>query len=507
MTQLNFDDIRFPRIPLLCAVVLSTLVTGWQAWTSIHAYQVAKGYGAQSAAFEETKGRILHLDEILTMSARMAAATGDLRWADRYERAVPELDEAMARVLEIGDQSIVPVATTLEANARLIEIESRAFDLVRQDRASTASAILQDREYLAQKSLYAQGMQDFIEQTQAHLRDIVDEEWVLVTWSLASGVLSVACLIGVWLYILSRVTTWRTLIASAHEDRKRAVEELAEHRDHLEELVAHRTVEVEKQAKHLERALEAQTEYNNLQREFVSMASHEFRTPLTIIDGTAQRILRKWDKLPTEKIHKYIDDIQSTVTRMIGLIDSTLTAERLNAGKVEMAPQPVDLTALLNTVRDRQQRISTSHEISLELGEMPAEVRADPQLLEHVFTNLLSNAVKYSPEAPQIEVTGGLEAEGVRISVRDHGVGIPAKDLARVFQRYFRAGTAMGFAGTGIGLNVVQRFVEMHGGSVDVQSTENQGTTFLVWLPIECGLSQRAVGATQPDGPRVTAAA
>ena len=117
--------------------------------------------------------------------------------------------------------------------------------------------------------------------------------------------------------------------------------------------------------------------------------------------------------------------------------------------------------------------------------DLPETVQADADALEQVFTNLLSNAVKYAPHAPDIEVKACVEGKHVVISVRDHGLGIDDGDLPRIFERFFRAKTSTGIAGTGIGLNLVKTLVEMHGGSVRVESKVSEGSVFTVQLPIQ----------------------
>ena len=254
--------------------------------------------------------------------------------------------------------------------------------------------------------------------------------------------------------------------------------------ERLEAMVAERTATVEAQAEELEQALKTQIEYNTLHREFLSMASHEFRTPLTIIDGSAQRIIRRIGKIPPEELSERLRDIRSASARMIGLIESTLSAEQLEAGKIKIVLGDVDMTEMLKAVQHRQEEIASSHRIDLDLQDLPDGIRGDSKLLEQVFANLLSNAVKYSPDHDRVEVTGRKDGDWVVLTVRDHGLGVPATELPRLFQRYFRASTTIGIAGTGIGLHVVQKFVEMHEGSVHVESTEGEGTTFTVRLPI-----------------------
>lgn len=262
-----------------------------------------------------------------------------------------------------------------------------------------------------------------------------------------------------------------------------AQKELRAHRDHLEDLVRERTAEVETQAARLEEALRREKEFNVLRRKFVSMASHEFRTPLAIIDASAQRIGRRAEHADPADIRTRVDKIRNAVGRMLALIDSTLDLSRIEEGKVVLRPAPVDIAALVAEVCSRQQEISPTHIIRTDLDELPREIVADSQLLDHVFTNLLSNAVKYAPDSPEIDVRGRTTDDIATISVTDRGRGIPEAELPQMFQRYFRASTAHGISGTGIGLNLSQEFVELHGGAIEIESAVGAGTTFTVKLP------------------------
>lgn len=260
----------------------------------------------------------------------------------------------------------------------------------------------------------------------------------------------------------------------------RSLEVFKYHIEMLDEMSAGK----EEHRRQLSEALENERKYNALHREFVSMASHEFRTPLAIIDGAAQRLIRRAERMTPDELLERVGKIRHAVTRMIGLIDSTLSASRMEAGRIELAVEPCDLREILGTVCRRQQEIAPEHEIALDLRQAPKLIEADPKQLDQVFTNLLSNAVKYSPNKGRIEVMAGREGDMAVISVRDHGVGIPPAELPNLFERFFRASTSTGIPGTGIGLNLAKQLVEMHGGSIGVTSIPGQGSTFAVHLPM-----------------------
>ena len=237
-------------------------------------------------------------------------------------------------------------------------------------------------------------------------------------------------------------------------------------------------------ANQLEQALAKEKELNELQRQFISMVSHEFRTPLTIIDSTAQRMMRRRGRLTPDEFQQRTGKIRSAVKRMTMLVESTLSVARLDAGKFEMNPRYIDAGELVADNCRLQQEISASHDISVDVGAISGPIFADPYLFNHIFTNLLSNAVKYSPDGCKIEVRGWMEDEQFLVSIRDHGMGISDNDVPRLFERFFRAGTSTGIAGTGIGLHLVKQLVDLHGGSIEVESVEGEGSTFTIRLPI-----------------------
>ena len=249
-------------------------------------------------------------------------------------------------------------------------------------------------------------------------------------------------------------------------------------------------------AEELEVALAKEKELNEMQRQFVSMASHEFRTPLATIDNTAQRLKRQADKdkLTPTVTSERVKKIREAVVRMTKLIDSTLSLARMDNGKITIEVDACDVGKAVTQVCDRQQEIAKSHVISYDVSSLPDTIQADSGALDQMLTNLLSNAVKYAPDDPVIEVKAQSIEDCVMISVRDHGLGIDDDELPQLFARFFRAKTSTGIAGTGIGLHLVKSLVELHDGSVDVESIKGEGTTFTIRLPV--------AGPRQPEQPR-----
>lgn len=232
----------------------------------------------------------------------------------------------------------------------------------------------------------------------------------------------------------------------------------------------------------LERALAAEREMNLLQRRFISIASHEFRTPLAIILSAIQRIeTRLLDAIPPETALRF-QRIHGAIGRMNDMIERMLSSARADEGRLTPQPQPLDVVALVREAIHRQVTITPKIEITLRSSIESAIIAADPDLLDQVFANLLSNATKYSGNSHAIVVTvAGTDTE-LSVSVTDFGIGIAADDLPRLFSRFFRARSAEGIAGTGIGLHLVRTLVEAHGGRIAVESEIGRGSTFTVYL-------------------------
>lgn len=276
-----------------------------------------------------------------------------------------------------------------------------------------------------------------------------------------------------------------SLFGSEAIHARRAERQLASYQEHLESLVAERTEELERQALRLEEALDSERQLTELQRQFVSMVSHEFRTPLAVVSGSIQRLRRRFDRLSKDEVLSSYDRIERAVKQLVHLMESTLSASQLHAGSIAIAIQSCDLRALLEDVCKDQQEMSQQHEIITDLDKLPPSIQADGALLRQVFSNLLSNAVKYSPKGQYVWVETRVEDDQTIITVRDQGVGIPESELPRLFERYFRASTSLGISGTGIGLNFVRHLVEMHQGSIDVATKAGEGSAFTVRLHVD----------------------
>ena len=239
-------------------------------------------------------------------------------------------------------------------------------------------------------------------------------------------------------------------------------------------------------AEHLQRSLDSERELNGLQRQFVSMVSHEFRTPLAIIDGAAQRLERRPERITAERVLPVTRKIRTSILRLTELMESVLSVARMEEGRIRFEPAAVDLRAMITEICQNYAEINTVHQIDIDIDALPESYHGDVKLLRQAVSNLVSNALKYSPESTRVLVRGDVASNGgIVISVDDQGVGIPADELDRLFERFFRASTSTGIPGSGIGLHLVKHLVELHEGTMHVRSAVGQGTTFEIRLPAQ----------------------
>ena len=234
----------------------------------------------------------------------------------------------------------------------------------------------------------------------------------------------------------------------------------------------------------LTKALEKEKHLNELQSEFVSVTSHEFRTPLAIIDSSAQLLQKSSSPLTPEYINKQTNKIRRSIDRMVGLIESTLSLSKLETGKIEYHPTDTNLRELTQDITTRKTELCPDKQFSLDIEQLPTHFQGDKMLLEQILTNLLSNAAKYSPPNATIHISGTTTDEYTEIAIYDHGMGIPEEDIPRLFSKFFRASNTTSTAGTGIGLYVTKSLVELHHGTIHVDSTLNKGSTFTVRFPL-----------------------
>lgn len=235
---------------------------------------------------------------------------------------------------------------------------------------------------------------------------------------------------------------------------------------------------------HADEAARLSNERAAEQRRFVGILSHEFRTPLALIDKAAQLLQVTLADLP-DKARERLDRIRADAMRLYKLVDLFLTADALDYGRVAIHRQPVALAGFLDEVAGRAESENTFKRVRVTLAPADAVFSLDSELIGLALGNLIDNALRYSPADSPVAVHAQCQDRELRITVRDQGHGLAADEIARLGQLYYRAASAKGIKGTGLGLVIVDKAVKAHGGRLDIESLPGQGTAMTLCLPAE----------------------
>jgi len=287
---------------------------------------------------------------------------------------------------------------------------------------------------------------------------------------------------------LSKVEGETTIFTSLTDitEQKRTEKKLEESERTLENQVKERT-------KELDIALSKEKELNKLKTNFVSMASHEFRTPLTAILSASDNLKRYRDRMTETEVISKIDKIQSEVNGLTDILNDFLTVGTGETGKIELKVEKIDLKFFLNEeITSLKDSTAKEHDIDY-VFDGPEIANLDPKLLKHIISNLLSNAVKYSEAGSKIEFHVSARNGFLTMQVNDQGIGIPKNDLEKIFTAFHRASNVGTIQGTGLGMTIVKQSVELHGGQIAIKSREGVGTKVEVVIPLYDHLNSKPI--------------
>ncbi|MES2555746.1 MAG: PAS domain-containing sensor histidine kinase [Bacteroidota bacterium] len=241
---------------------------------------------------------------------------------------------------------------------------------------------------------------------------------------------------------------------------------------------------MEEAKKELRNALEREQELNEMKSRFVSMASHEFRTPLTTMMSSLSLVTRYAENNDFDNHARHVEKIRKSINNLTDILNYFLSESKLDEGKVELTTEKVMICAFIEEVLHEMQGMSGEHRLLYEhTGSKTCDF--DPKLMKNILLNIISNAIKFSPTDGVVTITSEITPTSLTISVSDNGIGIPKEDLEHLFGRFFRGNNATNIQGTGLGLNIVARYVDLMGGTIAVDSEQHKGTTVTIGIPLQ----------------------
>jgi signal transduction histidine kinase len=482
---------------LTMAVVVTVIALSWLGWNTYSTYRHTRESRELAFKIEELRGVITRLDEVLTMSARMAAVTGNPKWENRYHHFEPLLDAAIKESVRLapGAYSGEAAAQTDAANAELVEMEHRAFDLVRDGHLPQAQQLLASEAYEQQKRLYSDGMDQFAielgERARAALRSY--GRWALIR--IVAVLSAIPVLLVTWGAVLLTLRDWHGSMVAKNRQLTAQSHALIELNKHLDEKVLERTRELLYANTHLEaeiadrrqaeetlaRHVQELARSNEELERYAYVASHDLQEPLRMVASYVQLLEHSHKDKLDDDAKECIGYAVDGAKRMQFLINDLLAYSRVASHGRPLAP--TNSQAVLDQVLTNLNLALEESDVVITQDPLPT-VMADPVQLGQVFQNLIGNAIKFRRDRrPEIHI-GAKHNDGHWVfSVRDDGIGIDPKYADRIFVIFQRLHAKEEYPGTGIGLAICKRIVERHGGRIWVESEPGNGATFFFTIP------------------------
>lgn len=282
-----------------------------------------------------------------------------------------------------------------------------------------------------------------------------------------------------------------------NEELERRVEEQTDELRQKNKCLQSEIAERQRLEEELRNALTNEKELSNFKSRIMSVVSHEYRTPLTTILSSTELLEHYSAQWSQEKKQRHYYRIKSSVAHLTQLVGDVLLSSKAEAGKLEFNPSSLDLVAFCRELVEELQ-ITTKTEQSIIFNSQGSceDGYLDEKLLRQFLTNLLSNAIKYSPQGGNIHFDLKCDRDRAIVCIRDQGIGIPPEDQAQLFDAFYRSRNVGTISGTGLGLTIAKKCVELHSGQIAVESEVGVGTTFTITLPLNRGLSKPTCAET-----------
>ena len=437
----------FPLRLFAAAFVISlsaTIFSGWQSWQMHNRFDEMS---AKHIDIEMDIGRIMLFDEVLTMSARMASATGDFGYERRYDEFDPQLTAYINDVRADLPQAEITlfIGETDDANLARVKIERQAFALAHQGRRQEAVALLTSDEYMRLKKVYASGMEKTVNAANGLIeREIQNLHSLSLRLAVASSIV-VLVLLAAWFFAIRSARNWAAERIEAENALRKTQDEL---------------VRNEKLA---------------VLGQVAGSVGHELRNPLGVMNNAVyflQTVLADAD----DSVKEYLDIIRSEIEGSERIVSDLLDSVRTKQPHAESVGVREMLEQILHKLS-----IPSIVTVKLDIPATLSPLRADALQIHQVLRNLISNGVEAMPEGGTLEIRAveDVPAKTITVSIRDSGCGMTPEQLGKLFQPLFTTKAR----GIGLGLVVVKNLTEINGGHVEVQSEAGKCSTFFVTLP------------------------
>lgn len=457
---------------------------------SYSAFQRIKNLKEHDLKIEQLRGTIIHLDEVLTMSARMAAATGDPQWEARYRTFEPKLDQAIKESIEISPSVYEgnDAEMTDQANLKLVGMENRVFELVRQGQLIEARTILSGLRYQKQKKIYAQGMKRQADEIRQHMSETLDNEKSRFRFfSYVFGLL-LFLLIVFWATVLKILTRWQGILIAQNEEIKKTQNHLvhSEKMAAIGQLAAGIAHEINNPIGFVFSNIQMLEEYS---RSFVKIVRQveEINSAYTsrnmnrvelLLNDLAQTEKTTNLKLITEDLGALLQESTQGMERVRKIILDLRTFAREDSGGKELVKVEDILESILSIVHNE---IKYKANLKKEYGGTPP-IFCSAQKLGQVFINLIINAGHAIEVNGEIKIRTFLDKDNVCVEISDNGKGISPDKIQKIFEPFYT--TKPVGQGTGLGLSISYEIVKKHNGIIKVESEVDKGTIFTVILPV-----------------------